>query len=231
LLLATFKDGFIFCFDFQKGEVCQMTRHLGSALSAMNIDSYGDFFAIACADGSVRIYDFLNLQRTKALVKMAARAGTTAQVGIYCVNYHPEDANVLLAAGWNDRVLFWDVRTGNVERSIVGPHIRGLGLVVHGNTVITGSARDKKQIETWDYGTAKKIADVILPDQGVPLSVTCVKIARNGLDFAASGTGANITKMFDLGKGKCFGDTGTLASGVSAVAVSPFGSSFVSGTL
>lgn len=234
LLLSTCRDGYIFLHDIVKGEVTAMSRHLGSNLSAMNIDSFGENFAIACADGSIRIYDLENLQRTKALVKMTSRSPTAPSVNIYSLAFHPEDSNVLLAAGWNDRVLFWDVRTGNSERSIAGPHIRGPAMDIHNDKIITGSTRDKKQIEVWDYGTGKKIKDVNIqyPSNysGPPMLVNAVKIARNGLDIAAGGSGYNAVEMFDCARGHYFGKSTQMNGAVTSVAVSPFGSGFVAGT-
>lgn len=120
ILLASTRDGYIICYNIFKNDIVAMARHLGSNLLTMNIDSFGEIFAIGCADGSVRIYDIENLQRTKALVKLVARSASSQAVQIYDMCFHPVDSNIVIAAGWNDRVLFWDIRTGNVERSITG---------------------------------------------------------------------------------------------------------------
>ena len=233
MLLATSRDGHIFLFDMLKGEVVQTTRHLGSNLAAMTIDSFGETFAIACADGSLRMYDVENLQRTKALVKMGPRSGGAQVMNVYSLVFHPEDSNVLLAAGWNDRVLLWDVRTGNAERSIAGPHVHGPALDIQNDQILTGSARDKKQIEIWDYGTGKKVKDVSVayPSgySGPSMLVNAAKYARNGMDIVAGGAGYTATQVFEGTKGKFVGETKAFATPVAACVASPFGSGFVSG--
>lgn len=229
-LITACKDGFIFLFNFEKGDIVNQTRHLGSNLLSMNVDSFGEVFAIACADGSIRIYDLENLQRTKALVKMTSRVQTTQTTNIYSLAFHPEDSNILLAAGWNDRILFWDVRTGNSERSIAGPHIRGPGLDIHNNSIITASARDKKQIEIWDYGTCKKISDISPLPNEKEFIPTALKVARNGMDFVCGGSGSNRTQAFDYNKLQPIGQSASYSSPVCVVAASPFGSGFISGT-
>ncbi|EAY17833.1 hypothetical protein TVAG_010570 [Trichomonas vaginalis G3] len=232
LLICTSKDGFIFLYNIVKGEMVEMSRHLGSNLLAMNVDSFGETFAIACADGSIRVYDLENLQRTKVLVKMASRTSASQQVNIYDICFHPEDSNVILAAGWNDRVLYWDVRTGNAERNIAGPHIRGAGLDVHNDTIITASARDKKQIEMWDYGSGKKLREININPETAKKEcyINACKVSRNGLALAAGGSGCNLTQSFEFSHGTYIGQTAPYSSPVSYVAVSPFGSSFVTGT-
>lgn len=232
LLICTSKDGFIFLYNIVKGEITEMSRHLGSHLLTMNVDSFGEVFAIACADGSIRVYNLENLQRTKVLVKMASRTSASQQVSIYDLCFHPEDSNVILAAGWNDRVLYWDIRTGNAERSIAGPHIRGTGLDIHNDTIITASARDKKQIEVWDYGTSKRLREITMNVDASKKEIYCnsCKVARNGLALACGGSGSNITQSYEFAHGVYIGQTQAYSQPVCNVAVSPFGSSFVSGT-
>ena len=231
LLLATSKDGYLFLYNIAKGEIQQMNRHLGSSLLTMNVDSFGEIFALACADGSIRVYNLDNLQRTKVLVKLASRASASQQVPIYDICFHPEDSNVILAAGWNDRILYWDVRTGNAERSIAGPHIRGTGLDIHNDLIITASARQSKQIEVWDFGTGKKVRDIKLGENSTKdIYMNSCKVARNGLALAAGGSGSNLTHSYEFGKGAFIGETHPFSSPVCNVAISPFGSSFVTGT-
>ena len=230
LLLATSKDGYIFLYNIAKGEISQMTRHLGSSLLTMNVDSFGEVFALACADGSIRVYNLDNLSRTKVLVKLASRTSASQQVSIYDLCFHPEDSNIILAAGWNDRVLYWDVRTGNAERNIAGPHIRGTGLDIHNDNIITASARDKKQIEVWDYGTGKKIREINTVDTKKDLYLNTCKVARNGLALVAGGSGANLSQSFEFSRGVPIGQSQPFSSPVCNVAISPFGSSFVTGT-
>ncbi|OHT12757.1 hypothetical protein TRFO_17302 [Tritrichomonas foetus] len=231
LILYACRDGFIFTFNILRGEVTSMTRHLGSNLLTMSLDSFGEAFAIACADGSIRLYDIENMQRTKALIKMTGRSISSQSVTIYSLMFHPEDSNIVLSAAGNDRVLIWDVRSGTSERCISGPHIRGNGLDMYDGQIMTASCREKKAIEIWDFGTARKIRDINFDSQiaGGDCTITAAKIARNGLDMFAGGGGVNLTQAFDYSKGSFIGQSCQSQSPVVSLGASPFGASFVNG--
>ena len=38
---------------------------------------------------------------------------------VYALKYHPTDPNVLVSAGWDDTVQFWDGRSENSIRYII----------------------------------------------------------------------------------------------------------------
>ena len=226
-LISIFKDGYILLYDVQSSEIIKMTRHLGSNVVACSCDPYGEVFAIGCADGSIRVYDIENMQRTKALVKMTGRAATSQASVIYDLIYHSEDSNYILSAVGNDRVLFWDARSGNAERAIIGPHIRGHGIAMYDNQVITASYRDSKQVEIFDFGTAKKIKDLNVHLPGNPSNIS---ISKNGLDMAVTVSGSNHAMSFAYDQLKIIGQTDPLKANPSALAVSPIGTTFVIGS-
>lgn len=228
-VISVSRDGFIFVFDSKTTEMKGMTRHLGSNLLAMDVDSYGESFGIACADSSIRIYDMNTLQRSKVLVKMTGKNVNSQAAMIYSVKYHPEDSNILLSANASEKILFWDLRTGNYERVIFGPHLKGPGMDIHDNVVITTSHRETKQIEFWDFGTAKKFKDITVePYNGKSSYITAVSIARNGLGFVVGGTTCtNI--VYELKEFYNVGQTPHNTSPIVSLAMSPYGSSFVAG--
>lgn len=253
LLLATSKDGFIFLFDVFTGEIVNFSRHLGSNLLVMSIDPYGETFAIGCADGSIRMYDIENLQRTKTLVKISGRSNTNSTSLIYNLLYYPDDPNVLISTSGLDKILFWDLRTGNSERSIAGVHIHGQGSIdVYQSNIISASFRDAKQLEIYDFGTCKKIREINYENSNYsisasssienfnlsssesfiskPANLNCVSIAKNGLSFVAGGAVTNQCQAFNFSNFESIGFTKPLNSSVTAVAMSPFSSSFVCGT-
>ena len=224
-VISVFKDGYILLYDVQSGEIIKMARHLGSNVISAAVDPYGEVFAIGCADGSIRVYDIENMQRTKALVKMTGRGATNQSSIIYDLIYHTEDSNYILSAVGNDRVLFWDTRTGNAERAIVGPHIRGHGIAMYDDRVVTASYRDSKQLEVWDFGTSKRIKEI-----PVSTNLTNVVISKNGLDMMTTTAGTNNAIAFGFENCNMIGQTAPLKASPSALAVSPMGTSFVMGS-
>lgn len=254
------KDGFIFLNDLYDSQTVGMTRHLGSSLVLMAPDSYGETFTIACADGSLRVYDAETMQRTQILMKSTQSPspiprGSSSQSTIYSIVYHPVNSNILATSTGKDGVFFWDLRTGNIEKTIVGPHIRGNSLDMHDNTVLTASYRDNKQIEFWDFGTGRKLRDVqvdgcignMAPNSiststtnllmnspssaqlQKPLYLSCAKIAENGFDFVVGAVEMNAAIVYDFEKCDEIGQTTPFKEHVSSCALSSFGTTVVTG--
>ena len=208
LILATSKDGYIFLHNWQTNEAVLINRQLGSSLQSLAVDAFGEQFAIGCADGTIRVHDIDNLQRMKACVKSPPRVGQTSNV--YCL-----------------------IRTGNSERSIVGPHIRGDGIDMLGDTVVTASARDTRQIEFWDYGSTKRVSELAF-DLAHCESKSClvnnVNIARNELNFICGGLGAPMGQLFSFRSRQFIGQSVNTTGSAQVSAISPFGSAFVVGS-
>ena len=229
-LLCSSRDGFIFMFDIFTGELKSFARHLGSGLSTMTVDTYGENVAIGCVDGSIRIYDINTFQRTKSLVKISHR-NTGSSLVVYDLMFFPDDGNIILSSSGGDKILFWDLRTGNSERTLVGPQVKGKGIDIYQNDIITASHRDHKQLEVYDYGTAKKIYDIPFDKPGFqPSLLNCCNISKNGQCLVAGGAGSKIAQAFDVSKRQPFGSTDPQLSPIISLAISPYGSSFICGT-
>lgn len=232
LLLVSTRDGYVFLFEVSTGNIVKQTRYLGSTLTSATIDLFGESFVISCSDGSLRIFDLNSFSRTKVLMKVIGRAASAQNIGIQAMMFHPDDTNIILSAVSNDRILIWDVRSGASERTILGPHIRGPGLDMYDGTVITASFRERKQIEVWDFGSCRKMNEIQMksPSEEHECLATSVRVARCGLDFIAGCDGCNLAQAYNHLSGQYIGGVNQFSSAVTAVAISPFGSSFVVGT-
>lgn len=241
-LIATTRDGFILVFDsgpdpgFQGEprpdfmfEPVQSGRHLGCNLICLDVDPYGDTFALGAADGTVRVHNLDTLQRINALIRGPSYASNQSAV-VTAVEYHPEDGHIILSASTN-RVYVWDIRSGSCERSLFGPHIRGAGIALHQNSIYTASFREQKQIEVWDYASMKKVRDIAFDRPGAkPAQLTTVCVARNGIVLAAAGGVGVPGQAFDAVSGLGVGTTDPCKAPVCISTMSPFGSSVLFGT-
>lgn len=70
------------------------------------------------------------------------------------------EPNIIISGGWDHNVYFWDLRQERSYGQIQGPTVSGDALDMKGNLVLTGSWRNKDQLELWDYGMRKKIQNV-----------------------------------------------------------------------
>lgn len=80
---------------------------------------------------------------------------------VYAARFAPN--GMVVSAGWDSTVQFWDMRVGHAVRSIFGPEVSGdaLDLSADGTRVLTGSHRGEDQLEIWDFDSGKRVE--ILP--------------------------------------------------------------------
>jgi len=140
---------------------------------------------------------------------------------IFTLKYHPEDPNIILSAGWDDTVFFWDVREGRTFGYIHGPSISGDALDIKGNNILTGSWRNKEQLELWDYGSKKKIRDIHWEKNRTPENVyiyACQFSKKDDESIIAGSSHKNEVRIFDVKKDySSFGKIGDLTRGVYSV--------------
>ena len=120
---------------------------------------------------------------------------------VFCVKYDPEDTNLLCSGGWDNNIMVWDIRQPNPIISIYGPYICGESIDLHDGYLLTGSHRNKKQLQLWDVSTGEVIEDISW-DEGLPSEKPCLvysaQFQKNTGDLiVASGAGAQEIKVFD----------------------------------
>merc|ERR550534_157894 len=149
--------------------------------------------ATAGKDFTVRIYD----EETKAL-KHAFEGGVLRHSGhssrVFASKWKPDDPNVLLTGGWDNSVMIWDMRSKDVARSFYGPHIAGQALDIQNETILTGSWRTVNPVETWDFGSGKRLTT--LSDTSMIYTAQYLP-DREGF-CVAGGTGLNEMRVYNL---------------------------------
>lgn len=180
-----------------------------NSIYALDYNNDGSQFATGGKDHSVRLYD----EATKTVVSELNGAGFSNKPGhsnrIFCLKYVPMDPNVLLSGGWDNTVVYWDIRTGSPVKSFYGAHICGDALDVVSSDIVTGSYRSENQLELWDYGTGTKITDIPWNGKQGPGSVegntatssmlyaAQFSKGNNAKYICAGGSNANEAKLYD----------------------------------
>lgn len=226
ILVGASRDGYLMAYDTEAGAVVASQKNLGSNISCLAMDPFGDGFAFGCADGSLRIHDIETLARTGVLLRTSSKSATGQTSGVFDVAYHPVDTNIIVSAA-SDRVYIWDVRTGSSERALVGTHVRGPGIDIYEKTIYTASQRDSRQLEAWDLGTATRIKDITGTRKLGPL--VSAAVGKNGLVCAVGGSDG-ITTAFDLLHEAEMGSSESVGSPIVHVAVAPQSEMIVYGT-
>lgn len=166
---------------------------------ALDYNKDGSQFATAGKDRTIRVYD----ENTKSLITEMT-GGIWQYPGhsnrIFSLKYSPLDPNLIVSAGWDNTLYFWDVRDSKSFGSIYGPSVSGDSLDIKGKTVLTGSWRSKDQLELWDFSSRKKITGInwekgYNPERAMVYSC---QFSKNNDDSIVAGTSnLNEVKIFD----------------------------------
>lgn len=140
----------------------QMNNKLISITSA-EYSNDANQYAVGLTDCSIRVIDGATQKEIISLGGKDQNAHINGHMNkIYALKYHKEDPNVLISAGWDDNILFWDLISGSPFRVMVGPHIHGEGLDINSfGEILTASWRKDDPLEIYDYetGERKKLID------------------------------------------------------------------------
>lgn len=143
---------------------------------------------------------------------------------VFAVRCHPTEPSLVVSAGWDSTVQYWDFRSGSTAvRTIVGPHVCGgaIDISADGSTLLTGSWRPEDQLELWEFGTGRLIQAIPWRPGGIAdppclLYTACFSRDKGSSMIAAGGscsaTHEGEAKVFERdnaaakeSSGRCFG--------------------------
>jgi WD40 repeat protein len=127
--------------------------------------------------------------------------------------------NVIASSGWDDTVLLWDIRGAQMVRALCGTHICGEALCFSdgGKTMITGSWRDRDQLQFWDTGSGKVMKSISIGarDGTGSLQIYSLGMSADRKFVAASGSGINCVMFYRLSDYECVATTDCHQSGIN----------------
>lgn len=230
VLLAACSDGNITHWHLGTPKLLHSMREDGNETYCADYAPTGTAFATGGRDTIVRLYD----EETRRLVA-PLQQGRAAEIPAHSARVTSLkflSDQTLLSAGWDYTVQVWDLREGRAVRSLFGPYLTGDALDARGDTVLTGSARAKDQLELWSLSKGERIAAIPWPKDGAVAGasevilpdVLCAKFNSSGTEIAAGGK--NDFRVFDARTAAVIGDirdqfSGPLPHCVYACAWSP----------
>jgi len=207
VLLAANAAGAVQHWHMTSGKCLHSLQDDENQVYALDYNDEGSQFVTAGKDKVIRVFD----EATKSIVvSMQGGLGYSSKTTpghsnrVFSTKFKPGDENVVVSGGWDNTVQIWDLRAGAAVRSIFGPHICGDALDICGEEIVTGSWRQKDQLQTWDFGTGNLISTV--PWVANPLQssgpacmlyAACFSKDGEGRFIGAGGSGSNEAKVFD----------------------------------
>jgi len=78
---------------------------------------------------------------------------------VFAARFLTPSPAVVVSAGWDRTVQFWDLRVGHAVRAIFGTDVCGdaLDITSDGRQILTGSWRSNDQLEFWDVGSCERV--------------------------------------------------------------------------
>uniref|UniRef100_A0A7S1XL46 Pre-mRNA-processing factor 17 n=1 Tax=Phaeomonas parva TaxID=124430 RepID=A0A7S1XL46_9STRA len=156
LLLSAGMDGKAKIWDAYKDKKC-MRSYEGHSLGVKDVDwvPEGTHFLTTSFDRFIRLWDVETGAATQTFTnrKMA-----------YCVRVHPEETNNFLAACSDNKIVQYDLRTGDVVQEY-NYHLEAVNSVcyVDGNRRFISTSDDKKVL-VWEWGLPVPMKYISEPD-------------------------------------------------------------------
>ena len=115
---------------------------------------------------------------------------------VFCVKWF--DENLILSAGWNNKLTIWDTRTHFHCREMLGPHICGDSVSIRNNYIVSGSYHIHDQLQVWALDSGRNIFTTSLNFNGKKCMPYAVEFCKTeGTVFAIGGTGTSEINFYD----------------------------------
>ena len=194
VLIATTSEGSIFQYHASSGRIMHNETLTDNQIFASDYKPDSSAFAVGCKDNTVQIYDESSKTITSVLGPSHGFApGHNSR--IFCLKW--VDENLLLSGGWDNQILFWDLRSGLPVREILGPHICGDSIDVKDNLVLTGSYADSNQVQLWNLSDCKNVYTGSLEASGRECNVYTAQFSKVNKTFAIGGSGSDEGYFFN----------------------------------
>ena len=160
ILLTVTANGLIHEIHSTSLKILQKLEDKGNSLTCVDYSIDGNLFATGGNEKVVKLYD----DTTKTIIsKLESYKYNTSghSNNIYAIKFNPYNENMLFSGGWDNTIMFYDIRAKEVQNYLYGPHICGDGIDIKDNLLLTVSWDKKDQIQIWDLRNMKKDNNIV----------------------------------------------------------------------
>lgn len=149
ILLCSGTSGHVCICKYQTGNYMWSTHDSKDVTYSCTFSLNGDYFITGGKEAKIKVFDTETGKKIHSFSKDDESA-LFHSARIYCVIRDPNNNNIFVSGGWDQRVIIWDVRQPNDAVHIGGPNICGDSVDIKSDMILTGSWRPKDQLEIWD---------------------------------------------------------------------------------
>ncbi|KAK8890787.1 hypothetical protein M9Y10_027986 [Tritrichomonas musculus] len=207
-IIATSASGFITSWHTETGQRLWSLQEENNSINSFDLSPNGQFFCTAGGDCVVRNYSLttkqlINEMKTRSYIKGEVSGHENRIFSVVYVDQH-----TIASSGWDNTVIIWDARSGDVVRSIFGPQVCGESMVaLSDNIIITGSWRDEDQLQFWDVGTGKNLSTTSINFGDEPLQVYSLSLSKDKRIVGCSGSNLNAAAFYRTSDYKFLAET------------------------
>lgn len=111
-------------------------------INGLDINCDGTKFATGGFDTEVKVYDLG--KRTPPTILEGFEGGAPKHSNrVYGIKFYKDNPNLLISSGWDQLILFWDLRVKHTTGYLFGAKIYGDSMDIKNNVLLTGSWREK----------------------------------------------------------------------------------------
>ena len=124
----------------------------------INSIEYNDdctLLAVGGANPKIRIYD-TKTRKLKHLLDGQGSLMPGHSNRVFCVRF-VKGQNIVISSGWDHRMIFWDLETGEPLDSLNELRVFGDGIDISQGVLLTSNFRERKSIQLYDLNTRKEI--------------------------------------------------------------------------
>lgn len=203
-IMTVSADGKIKTWHSTSGKKLHFMEEKDNPLMCIDINQDCNKFAVAGHSKVVNLYD----DETKSLIKSFKPAFN--EIGhsnrIFSINFHRTDRNLMASGGWDNIVVFYDIRIPKIAGHVLGAHICGDSLDMKGHYVLTGSWRTKEQIKIFDLRKFELIEKIKweyeLDDHTSYIYAAQFSKSGDRNLFAVGGSNQNLWRLWDFDNDK-----------------------------
>jgi len=199
VLICSDSSGNLFHLHVTTNQILHQIKEKNNQIYAVDYNFDATQFATAGLDCAVRVYDENKKSVSIELKDSEQATGHTNRV--FCVKYAQKMQNILLSGGWDKTIQIWDTRQQHAIASIFGPEIAGDAIDFQDNVILTGSCRERDQLQLWDFGTRKKIANILWEENAAVKKKTYIYSAQFSKSsdkyIIAASSGSDQIRIFD----------------------------------